>query len=148
MEAADAGNAPRRPQQSGRCPRGQVDVEGAIAPVAARPGPPKVPGADRVAPGVAFAAGAAPPDAGLAMDDGAAKVGRTLTCTAANPTTNRLEIRILFLGELGARFGREHVLESAEVLTVREVRRRLGDQVEGSAAGGTGSPRATSPRRR
>lgn len=45
-----------------------------------------------------------------------------------------MEIRILFLGELGARFGREHVLESTEVLTVQEVRRRLGDQVEGSAA--------------
>lgn len=44
-----------------------------------------------------------------------------------------MEIRILFLGELGARFGRDHVLESTEVLTVRELRRRLAEQVEGSA---------------
>lgn len=99
------------------------------------PGPPEFPAADLLAPGVACATGETTPGRRPRVDDGAsARPGGTLTCTAANPTTNRMEIRILFLGELGARFGREHVLESTEVLTVQEVRRRLGDQVEGSAA--------------
>lgn len=45
-----------------------------------------------------------------------------------------MEIRILFLGELGARFGREHVLEATGILTVRELRQRLVEQVEGAAS--------------
>ena len=43
-----------------------------------------------------------------------------------------MDIRILFLGELGARFGREHVLEHTTGLTVGELRRRLGDRIDGA----------------
>lgn len=43
-----------------------------------------------------------------------------------------MDIRILFLGELGARFGREHALEHTAGLTVGEVRRRLGERIEGA----------------
>lgn len=56
----------------------------------------------------------------------------TLTCPAPNPTKADMEIRILLLGDLGARFGREHVMESTGILTVRELRHRLIDQIEGS----------------
>lgn len=45
-----------------------------------------------------------------------------------------MEIRIVFLGELGARFGREHVLEAAGSLTVAEVRDRLIERIEGAGA--------------
>lgn len=45
-----------------------------------------------------------------------------------------MEIRILFLGELGARFGREHVLEAGEAMTVGDLRQRIGEQVKGSAS--------------
>jgi molybdopterin converting factor small subunit len=44
-----------------------------------------------------------------------------------------MAIRIVFLGDLGARFGRDHVLAAADGLTLAEVRRRLMDQVEGCA---------------
>lgn len=45
-----------------------------------------------------------------------------------------MEIRILFLGEFGARLGREHTFACTEPLTIADLRRRLGDQVEGAAA--------------
>lgn len=45
-----------------------------------------------------------------------------------------MQIRILFLGEFGARFGREHTLACMDSLTIAELRRRLIDQVEGSAS--------------
>ena len=45
-----------------------------------------------------------------------------------------MQIRILFLGEFGVRLGREHALECSGPLTVAELRRRIGDQVEGAAA--------------
>jgi molybdopterin converting factor small subunit len=44
-----------------------------------------------------------------------------------------MDIRILFLGELGARFGREHLLEAGEAITVADLRHRIGEQVAGSA---------------
>ncbi len=46
----------------------------------------------------------------------------------------RMQIRILFLGEFGGRFGREHRLTCTEPLSVAELRRRLIEQVEGSAS--------------
>ena len=45
-----------------------------------------------------------------------------------------MEIRILFLGELGERFGREHVLAATGELTVGEVRRQLGERIDGAGA--------------
>lgn len=36
-----------------------------------------------------------------------------------------MDIRILFMGHLAARFGREHVIDLEEGLTVRELRDRL-----------------------
>lgn len=39
--------------------------------------------------------------------------------------------RVVFLGELGARFGRDHVLIGDDGLTLGDVRRLLIDQVEG-----------------
>ena len=44
-----------------------------------------------------------------------------------------MQIRILFLGEFGARFGRDHTLDCTAPMTVGDLRRRLGDQVAGSA---------------
>lgn len=44
-----------------------------------------------------------------------------------------MAIRIVFLGELGARLGREHELDGPESgLTVAEIRRRLCETVEGA----------------
>ena len=43
-----------------------------------------------------------------------------------------MDIRILFLGELGDRFGREHVLAAADGLTVGEVRQRLIADIDGA----------------
>ncbi|MBF0664849.1 MAG: MoaD/ThiS family protein [Brevundimonas sp.] len=43
-----------------------------------------------------------------------------------------MDIRILLLGELGARFGREHALEFTEGLTVGDLRRRLIERLDGS----------------
>ncbi|MCV0416564.1 MAG: MoaD/ThiS family protein [Brevundimonas sp.] len=43
-----------------------------------------------------------------------------------------MDIRILLLGDLGARFGREHTLAFTEGLTVGELRRRLIEGIEGS----------------
>lgn len=45
-----------------------------------------------------------------------------------------MDIRIFLLGDLGARFGREHRLEFSEGLTAGEVRHRLIERIEGSAA--------------
>ena len=45
-----------------------------------------------------------------------------------------MHIRILFLGEFGVRLGREHALECSGPLTVAELRRRIGEQIEGAAA--------------
>lgn len=50
------------------------------------------------------------------------------------PDKVRMHIRILFLGEFGVRYGREHTLECREPLTVADLRRRIGEQVEGAAA--------------
>ena len=43
-----------------------------------------------------------------------------------------MDIRILLLGDLGARFGREHTLQFTEGLTVGELRRRLIERIDGS----------------
>lgn len=45
-----------------------------------------------------------------------------------------MDIRITLLGELGDRFGRDHRLEFSEGLTAGEVRRRLGERLDGAAA--------------
>lgn len=45
-----------------------------------------------------------------------------------------MHIQILFLGEFAGRFGREHVLECTEPMTLAEIRSRLTEQVEGAAA--------------
>ncbi len=50
------------------------------------------------------------------------------------PDKTRMTIRILFLGEFGVRFGREHTLDCAEPLSVAELRGRIGAQVEGAGA--------------
>ena len=54
--------------------------------------------------------------------------------TGIAPDNTGMQIRILFLGEFGVRYGREHMLACTDPLTVAELRRRLIDQVEGSAA--------------
>lgn len=51
-----------------------------------------------------------------------------------DPDNTCMHIRLLFLGEFGVRFGREHALECAEPLTVADLRRRIGDKIEGAAA--------------
>lgn len=43
-----------------------------------------------------------------------------------------MDVRITLLGELGARFGRDHVLEFSEGLTAGEVRRVLAEQIDGA----------------
>ncbi len=43
-----------------------------------------------------------------------------------------MDIRITLLGELGARFGRDHTLEFSEGLTAGEVRRRLVERIDGA----------------
>lgn len=46
-----------------------------------------------------------------------------------------MDIRIALLGELGARFGRDHRLEFSDGLTAGEVRRRLIERLDGSGPG-------------
>ena len=43
-----------------------------------------------------------------------------------------MDIRITLLGELGARFGRDHTLELPEGLTAGDLRRRLIEQLDGA----------------
>ncbi len=43
-----------------------------------------------------------------------------------------MDIQILLLGDLGARFGREHTLAFRDGMTVNELRRRLVERIEGS----------------
>ncbi len=45
-----------------------------------------------------------------------------------------MHIRILFLGEFGVRFGREHTLDCTGPLPVAELRRRISEQIDGAAA--------------
>lgn len=51
----------------------------------------------------------------------------------AGPDNVSMHIRILFLGEFGVRFGREHALDCTGPLPVAELRRRICEQVEGAA---------------
>jgi molybdopterin converting factor small subunit len=43
-----------------------------------------------------------------------------------------MDIRIMLLGDLGARFGREHTLPFTDGITVGELRRRLIERIDGS----------------
>lgn len=43
-----------------------------------------------------------------------------------------MDIRIMLLGELGARFGRDHRLEFIEGLTAGQLRRRLIERLDGA----------------